>query len=306
VHVRRVFAPVVVALAATTVACGTGDPSVRAEQHDKPVIVTGLPPMADLAEVIGGSDVVVIDLTPVGRSAHDLTLTPRQTKEVVDADLVIDVGGGLQPALTRAARRRQKATVDVLDSLDLPDRPAGTSGPRDPHVWMDPTIMGSIATLVGDAIADVLPRDAAAVRARAHRVVEADVRLDAQLKKGLQSCRSKVLATQHDAFGWFAARYGFTTAPLDGPVPDDDPAPDPTLLARVTPHLADGTIATLFSDPLEPSGWIEVLAEENGLDVASLDPYEGLTPEAESKGANYTKVLTYDLHVLQDELDCVS
>jgi zinc transport system substrate-binding protein len=309
VHDGRVPRPLVaVALAAAllTAACGTTDPSVRADQRDRPVVVAGLTPLAELARTVGGDDVVVIDLTPVGESAHELTLTPREETEVRDADLVIDIGGGMQPAVTRASARRRGPTVDVLDALDLPDRAGGATGPPDPHVWMDPTIMGSIATLVGDAIASLVPDHAKAVKDRAQNVVEDDVRLDAQLARGLRACRHTILATQHDAFGWFAARYGLTTLPLDATIPDDDPAPDAARVRALLPHLDDGSVTTLFTDPLSPTGWMEVLAEEHGVDTSYLDPYEGSTLEAEAHRATYRKVLLNDLRTLQDDLDCAS
>jgi zinc transport system substrate-binding protein len=302
---RRLTALVLlVALAGVAAACGTDDPSVRAEQRGKPVVITGLWPVAELAQVVGGDDVVVVNLTPVGESPHELTLTARPRREVASAGLAIVVGRGFQPVLERAAADRSGPTLDLLDELRLPDRPDGASGPADPHVWLDPTIMGSIATAIGAAIADLVPDHASAIRKRAQHQVEADVRLDAQLKQGLAGCRQRVIASQHEAFGWFAARYGFTNVGFDGPAPDADPAPDPAHVAAITPHLDDGTITTLFLETLSPTSWVEVIADEHGLDTEVLDPYEGLTPAEEADRLTYREAMLDDLKALQDQLDC--
>lgn len=293
-----------VSLAGLVAACGTDDPSVRAEQRGKPVVLTGLWPVAELAQAIGGDDVVVVNLTPVGESPHGLELTARQRREVASAGLAIVVGHGFQPVLERAAASRSGPTLDLLDELHLPDRPDGSAGPADPHVWLDPTIMGSIATAVGAAIADLVPAHASAVRQRAQHQVEADVRLDAQLAQGLKACRQRVIASQHEAFGWFAARYGFTNVGFDGPTPDADPAPDPAHVAAITPHLDDGTITTLFLETLSPTSWVEVIADEHGLDTETLDPYEGLTPAEEADRLTYREAMLDDLKALQDQLDC--
>jgi zinc transport system substrate-binding protein len=304
---RLVLIPRIAALlgvVAVAAACGTDDPSVVAEQRDKPVVLTALRPLAELAQTIGGSDVVVVNLTPVGRSPHELQLTPRERAEVAEADLTIVVGRGFQPALERAAAERDHGTVSVLDDLELPNRPDAADGPVDPHVWLDPTILGSIATLVGEQIAKVVPAHASAIEARAHDLVERDVQLDAQLEQGLSKCRLRTLVTQHESFGWFAARYGLTELGLDGPLPDGDPAPDPAYVAKVEPHLEDGSVATLFQEELSPSSWMEVLAQQHGLGTEVLDPYEGLTPEQEADGLTYREAMLETLKTLEDELDC--
>jgi zinc transport system substrate-binding protein len=301
---RRASIAVVAALGLLAAGCGSNDPSVRAEQRGKPVIVTALRPLAEAAERVGGSSVVVVDLTPVGKSPHRLTLTARERDEIVGADLAIVVGKGFQRDVEQAAAQRKGATLDVLASLRLPDRPDRAAGLVDPHVWLDPTIMGSIVTAIGEHIAALVPAHAAAIRARAHRIVEDDVRLDASIKQGLRSCARHVIVAQHESFGWFAARYGLTAMGFDAPEPDADPAPDAAHLAAITPRLSDGSVATLFTETLSPTGWIEVIAEKHGLGVAVLNPYEGLTREDEAKRATYRTVLLFDLRVLQDELDC--
>jgi zinc transport system substrate-binding protein len=87
-------------------------------------------------------------------------------------------------------------------------------------------------------------------------------------------------------------------------VPDDEPEPDPTRLAAIEPLLDDGSVTTLFQETLTPGSWLDVIADERGLDTAVLNPFEGLTPSEQAKEATYRSVLLYDLHVLQDHLDC--
>jgi zinc transport system substrate-binding protein len=253
---------------------------------------------------VAGDAVVVIDLVPVGESPHELELTARQRREIVDADLAVVLGKGFQPDVERAAASREGPTVDVLAALALPDRPGGAAGDIEPHVWLDPTIMGSIVTTIAGAVADLVPDEASSVNDRAAELVEDVVRLDAQLRAGLRDCNLTVIASQHEAFGWFAARYGLTNVGFDAPVPDDDPEPDPERIAAIEPLLDDGSVRTLFVETLSPTSWLEVIADERGLDVVVLNPYEGLTPREAEDEATYRTVLLYDLEALQDALEC--
>jgi zinc transport system substrate-binding protein len=297
-----ILAALVVAAAAA--GCGTANPSVRAEQRGKPVVVTALLPLAEAARRVGGNDVVVVDLTPLGRSPHGLTLTDRERGEVRDARLAIVLGKGFQPDLERSAAGRRRPTLDVLAALRLPNRPDHSAGPADPHVWLDPTLMGSVVTDIGDAIAKLVPAHAHEVRSRAHDVVVEDVRLDAEIRQGLHACSQHTIVTQHEAFGWFAHRYGLETMAFDAAEPDADPAPDPAHLAQITPLLDSGAVTTLFTEPLTPSSWIDAIGDERGIDVETLDPYEGLTQHEPSRTTTYRSVLLNDLRTLEDALDC--
>jgi zinc transport system substrate-binding protein len=291
-------------LAMVLVGCGNDDPSVVAEQAGKPVVVTALRPLAEAIERVAGDEVVVVNLTPVDESPHELEIVGRVRDEVLDADLVVVLGRGFQPDLERLAEQRDAGTLDVLEALELPDRPDGGAGPVEPHVWLDPTFMGTIVSTLADAVADVVPDAAGKIRERAERAVEDLVTLDAQIRQQLTACRRTVIASQHEAFGWLAARYGLTNVGFDAPIPDDDPAPDQQRLLEIRPALEDGSVTTLFTETLAPPSWIEEIADEHGLDTAVLNPYEGLTPEEQADDATYRTILLYDARVLSEHLDC--
>jgi zinc transport system substrate-binding protein len=296
---------VVAVLAALLAACaGNDDPSVVAEQRGKPVIITGFRLLAEAAERVGGDAVVVVDLTPVGTSPHDLELTARQRQEVEDADVAIVLGKGFQPELERVAATREGPTVDILDALALPDRPDGAPGDADPHVWLDPTLMGSIVTTIAHAVAAAAPDDAGAIGRRGQQMVEEDVRLDAQITQGLEACERRVIASQHEAWGWFAARYDFTNLGFDGIVPDDDPAPDPEHLAAIEDAVDEGSVTTVFLETLASTSYLEVVADEHGLDTAVLNPYEGLTLREDANDVTYRRMMLANLRTLQEQLDC--
>ena len=295
----------IVPLLALVAACGTDDPSVTAAQRGKPVVVTALHPLAEALRELVGSEAVVIDLIPVDELPHDYELTPRQRDELVDADLAVLLGGGFQPDIEQAAADRDGPTLEVRDELRLPDRPDDSEGPPDPHIWLDPTIMGSVVTALADAVAEVVPDHATEIRSRAAEIVEQNVELDAQIQQGLQDCERTMIVSHHESFGWFAARYDLTNVGLDGLAPDDDPDTEPENLARVQRLLDDDpTITTLFVEPLSLSPWLTVMADERDLDTASLDPYEGLSLRDEAEVVTYRSVLLYDLEVLQDHLGC--
>ena len=101
-------------------------------------VVASFYPLAYAAERVGGDRVEVTNLTPAGAEPHDLELTPKQIDELLDADLVLDLGRNFQPAVEKAAEQRDGPTVKVLDVLPIKTggKKVDESDPQslDPHV----------------------------------------------------------------------------------------------------------------------------------------------------------------------------
>jgi zinc transport system substrate-binding protein len=264
-------------LAALLAGCGTDDPSVRADQRGKPVVVTGLAPLAEVARDIGGNDVVVVDLTPLGVSPHAIALTPRTKAEVRDAALAIVVGGGFQADLESVATARSGPTLDLFDALDLDG--------HDPHVWLDPTVMSRIADAVADELGGDASRFTAGLRA-----------LDDRYRQTLAPCRGATLVAAHDAFGRLADRYGLVAPSISGLVPEEEP--DPSRLDDLAELIDDEGVTTVFTEPLLPRRAAETLARETGTHVATLDPLES------DPGIGYIEAMDRNLQALTKGLTC--
>src|SRR5438067_134679 len=82
-------------------------------------VVAAFYPVAYAAEQIGGAAVHVDNLTPPGVEPHDLELTPREVGSVHDADVVLYLGEGFQPAVAAAAKQSSGRAVDLLAGLPL-------------------------------------------------------------------------------------------------------------------------------------------------------------------------------------------
>jgi zinc transport system substrate-binding protein len=260
--VSRVVVAVAVLLLA--VGCGGGDGG-----EGRPRGVASFFPLAEVARRVGGDRVVVTDLTPRGAEPHDLELTSDQVDELLDADLVVHLGGGFQPAVEDVVDQRDGATVDVLSALGIDE----DGDDVDPHVWLDPTQLGRIVDVVAGALADEVPDSEADVDAAARRYRDELVDLDADLASQLGDCRRDLVVSAHDAFGRLARRYGLRTEALTGLSPEAEP--DPGRLAELADLVEREGVTTVFTEALVAPDVAEVLAREAGVRTAVLDPIEG-------------------------------
>lgn len=267
---------VCLALALWAVAgCGGGD-------DDRRTVVAGFYPLAWAAERVGASRFEIVNLTPAGAEPHDLELSPRDVDAVREAELVLYVGGGFQPALEDAVADREGRSLDVLGPEE-----------RDPHVWLDPArfeqIVDDIAQALGAATA-------------ASDTVLALNGLDEEFRRALDDCERRELVTTHAAFGHLAERYELEQLALTGTSPEVEPSP------RELENLADRVRAagatTVFAEPLVSDRVARTIAREVGADVAILDPIEGLSQERLTAGEDYLSVMRDNLAALRVGLGC--
>ena len=284
--------PITVAAAVLvlTAACGGGggdgdgdSPSGGARVR----VVAAFAPLAEVAARVGGDAVEVINLTPAGAEPHDLELGTDAVDTIEDAELVLFVGGGFQPAIEEVAGRTDGIALDVL-----PDD-AGD----DPHVWLDPTRLATIVEDVRDALRGAQPDEAEAFDANAAAYVDELGALDAELTRGLETCERRVIVTAHAAFGHLSDRYDLEQRAIAGTSPEAEP--DPATLARLADEVADEGVTTIFTETLVAPDVAETLAREAGVRTAVLDPIEGL-----ADGATYTSVMRDNLAVLRAALGC--
>ncbi|HUF84695.1 MAG TPA: metal ABC transporter substrate-binding protein [Acidimicrobiia bacterium] len=256
-------------------------------------VVAGFYPVAWAAERIGGGAVTVTDLTPPGTESHDLELTTRQVDEVLDAEVVIVLGGGFQPAVEDAAARRDGDTVEVLEEL-----PENQLVEGDPHVWLDPVLMVEVVDIVKDALVSADPGHEAGFRRNADDLRDELGALDQSFRAGLASCPRDLVVSAHDAFGYLTGRYGLRNEGVAGLSPDAEP--DARRLAELADLAREEGVTTVFTEELLSPEIAETLAREaGGLRTDVLSPLE-----SRSEAGDYLTVMADNLDKIRTALGC--
>lgn len=273
-------------------ACGGGGEAAGAQ----PRVVASLYPLAFVVEEVAGDLVDLDNLTPPGAEPHDLELTAGQIRSLVDADLVVYIGRGFQPALEDALADLDSPRLDVLEIRQ--DLLTPRSDARaDPHVWLDPERLAHVAQAVADGLMRLDQENARRYQANVARLQSRLDALDFEFRDGLARCERSTIVTSHEAFGYLADAYGLEEIGVAGIDPEAEPSPG--RLAEVAEFVEENAVTTIFFEVLVPPQTAETLAEEAGIVTARLDPLEG-APE----DGDYFSAMRANLDALRRGLDC--
>ena len=313
----RLLAAALLAGAPVLAGCG----AIADSSGSGPRVVASFYPLEYVAERIAGGDADVIGLTTPGGEPHDLELTVRQTAEVAEADVLVHLRD-FQPAVDEAVD--QAAAEHVVDAAEVADLVSpeeldehadhsdeehadeetdddhAEHGDVDPHFWTDPDRMAGLADAVSEALSVADPDNAETYETNLAELRRDLEELDAELEAGLTDCARDTVVVSHDAFAYFGARYGLDMHPINGLSPEAEPSP--AHLRELSDLIEDEGITTVFSESLASPEMAESLASDLGLEIAVLDPVEGLTDATAEE--DYLSLMRANLAAVQKANDC--
>jgi zinc transport system substrate-binding protein len=284
------WAVAVVASAIVVAGCGGSRAPDAGGRVD---IVASFYPVAYAARRVGGPSVRVHDLTPAGVEPHDLEITTREVDRMEDADVVLYVGGGFQPAVEDVARRWVDRPVDV--------RPASVRNSDDPHFWLDPVAYRASVDVIAKAIA---ARGVGGVTARRDAFDGELAALDRDMRAALSTCDRTTIVTSHAAFDHLAKRYDLREEPITGLSPESEP--DAGRMATLASLVRRTGTTTIFTEELVSPRVADALAREAGVRTAVLNPLEGLSAPERRAGDDYVSVMRRNVATLASALGCRS
>ena len=304
---------VATAIVVAVTACGSGANGGTSTPED--LVVTSFYPVQFATQQITGGAVPVSVLTKPGAEPHDLELSPQDIGGMTKARLVV-YADGFQPAVDEAVGLVDPAKVlDVADAAHLTltlDEESGHAGETDaqhedhghsgsdPHFWLDPSRYAAVAEAISARLVKDDPRHAATYAKNTAAFVEKLSELDDEMRLGLERCRNKQLVTSHAAFGYLAARYGFSQHGITGISPEAEPSA--SALKAVADLVSSNGVTTIYQETLVEPHFAQTVAGSTGAKVATLDPIEGIT--SASVGRDYFEVMRSNLVALRDGQGC--
>ena len=316
---------------------GDGSEAPTSDQAAVPAVVEGPSVVVTttiLGSVVGniltcavGSDSSMTVVMPIGADPHDFQPSSEQVAAMSTAELVVANGLFLEEGLVSVLESLETDGVNVLhvaelvDPLPFADEHADehaddeaddehvdeaeverAHGDFDPHFWFDMERMALVAELVGSELAVATGvsdyEDCGVSVATDTRSAEADVIAALQAVPE----ESRILVTDHDAFGYFADRYDFHVAGVV--IPGGSTLSDPSSreLAELVEVIERENVPAIFANTATSSDVVTSLAAEIGRDIHVVALFVGSLGGPGSGAEDYTSMMVLNASLIADAL----
>ncbi len=229
----------------------------------------GIPPVAWLVQEIGGPYVHVDVLVQAGQDPHIFEPTPRQVIGLSRARLFFRVGMPFEDRLLEQISRGTAHFIVVDTAAGITRRASSDSdeGPADPHVWLSPPRLKTMAANVAAALCQADPPHRRVYQTNLEQLnAELDA-LDHRIAESLLPYRGQAFYVFHPAFGYFADAYGLRqeSVEIEGKLPTPR-----QVFGLVAKARADG-VKMIFLQPQFNRQIAESIAQAIGGTVMPLD-----------------------------------
>lgn len=264
-------------------------------------VVASFYPVYEFVKNVGGNKVDVSTLIPIGVEPHDFEPTIQQIQNAESADLVVYNGASLEKWIDKID---SKFKVDASQGLNLlKGNDSESAGSYDPHVWLDPVLAEKQVENIRDALINADPANTVYYQSNADKFIAELNNLDNKIKTELTTCDKKDFIAFHNAFTYFASRYGLNQHSILGLTPEGEILPQ--RLQEIIELAKDLGLNIVYSEDLVDPRSAEVIAQEipNGK-VLILSPIEGINAAEQKAGIGYLDKMNEDIDNLKIGLQC--
>ena len=295
-------------------ACQTEEVAQKESEVDsKPVIYSSFYPIHFMTEYIGGERIDAQTVVPKDNEVHGYEISPRKMADLEDADALFYVGLELEPWADRVVENLSGAdvpTIKVSEGLELledhddhghddhghDDHDHHSHGEYDPHLWTDPIKMQEIATTIKKELIELDKEGEEEFKENYQSLISELKDLADKYESTLADRNSDHFIVSHSAFAYLADRYGLEELSISGITPHEEPSTH--RIAELIKKAEEYDLDYVFLEVLAAPEVAEVLAEEAGLEVLTLDPIGGLADEDD----DYFLIMERNLENLKKEL----
>jgi zinc/manganese transport system substrate-binding protein len=290
--VRSVLSLAVAGTLLVLAGCGGAGAGAGSDDTRAHVVVT-TSMLGDMVRNVVGDQADVEVIMPVGADPHEFSPSARQAEAMADADLLVVNGAGLEQSMA-SLTGHAKRVFTFADHVSR--RTVGGDDTVDPHVWNDPHEMAGAVVALGAAAATLHGVDAATVRRRAGDYAAELNALDAEIARTLApipAARRK-LVTNHDAFGYFAARFDLQVIGAVVPSLTTSASSSAADLERLAAVVRREHVPAIFAETTQPTKLADALADEVGSDVRVVELYTESLGEPGSGADTYVGMMRTD------------
>jgi ABC-type Zn uptake system ZnuABC Zn-binding protein ZnuA len=266
--------------------------------------------LADMTQQVAGNRLQVETLIPLGVDPHSFEVTPKDVAAISQTNVLIVNGFGLESWLQETIQNSGSKSVVVEAAKGLkPRNPTSleildqdhTEG--DPHFWLDPLMAVSYVENIRDGLIQADPSGKDEFNANAATYIRQLQDLDGWIKTQVSQIPAdhRLLVTNHESFGYYADRYGFTVVGAIVPSVTSDATPTAQELSHLIDQIkATGAPAIFLETGTNPQ-LANQIASETGVKVIQ-DLYTHSISTKNGQAPTYIDMIKWNTNQIVDAL----
>ena len=297
------FAALSVSLGLVGSCAGGGDQAPT----DKVRVIATTSILGDVVSRLGGDGIELDVMIPRGIDPHDFSPSAQQVAAISSADLIVANGlkleEGLEDVLAQA-KSEGIAVIEVgpqVDPLPASEGDGDGDGAFDPHFWQDPIRMKKAVEMLGLGLVTAGVPEAQQLTAAYQAEIDATHEQIVATLDPIPSNR-RLLVTNHDAFGYFADRYGFQVIGIIIPGGSTLAEPSSAQIAALVETIVANKVPAIFVENIGSFDLADILAAETGTEVEVVQLVSDALGEPGSETGTYLGMLNYNASAIADAL----
>lgn len=310
VAVWRGTAAAIALVSLAAASCGAGATAGTGPAR-RLAVVTTVAPITSIVANIAGDRAQVTGMIPEGQDSHTFEPRPSAARALASADLVLVNGLKLEDPTRQLAEKNLKPggrvielgsqtirTEEYLYDFSFPKE----GGRPNPHLWTNPPMARSYAAIAADAMAGADPANASYYRDNLEKFSAKIDQLDALMQAATATMpeKNRALLTYHDAYAYFAARYGWKV--IGAIQVSNFQEPTPKEVADLIEQVRAEGVPAIFGSEVFPSRVLEQIGRETGVNYVDTLRDDDLPGSPGDPEHSYLGLMKYDFVTMVSSL----
>ena len=273
-------------------------------------VIASFFPLYEFSKNVAGDKAEVYSFIPIGVEPHDWEPSANNVLKLKESNVFIYNGAGLESFVDKLINSGEYNNVnfvettngiELIQSNDVHQKEQSHIV-YNPHVWLDPILAKHQVMMIKDAMIQADPKNKKYYEDNANVYNNKLDQLNAKIQTELSHCKKDTFMPFHNAYSYFANRYGLKTMQLSGISPESEVTA--TDLKKFIDFIKKNEIKTIYTEELVDPKLATTLAEEAGTQVLIFSPLEGLTNQETIDGVTYLNKMNENVQNLKIGLEC--
>nr|MBP3724875.1 zinc ABC transporter substrate-binding protein [Campylobacter sp.] len=244
----------------------------------KPIVSASIAPIGNFVEIIS-QNTVEINIV-ASSNPHSYEPRPEQIAKLSKSELFFAVGVEFEKVwlpkfekqfknliIIDTAKNIQKIHLNHDDDDDDDHHENHDHSGLDPHIWLDPVLVKTMAENIALALSDKFPQNAEIYATNLNKFKQQIDEIDKMAKDSLSNLKSRDFIVYHPSWGYFAKRYNLNQIAVE----IDGKEPKPADLANLIKKAKEHNAKIIFVSPHFSQKSARLIAQQSGAVVAAID-----------------------------------